>query len=183
MSRVNLPYIVEVHIIYGSDIRKRIEITPWKNIENEIDDQGNVNLFSKELMKLIPSVENGEDCEVYAAKLIKKPAKRSEYICCLLKEFGCCTYQQYCEKTKTPPPKTKKMFLFDSGNINRDINQILGQSFATKQFKTKSSINTISSRKARFPIFTTPFVLKKEVDTRSVSFTKPIDNYGEYGDY
>jgi len=155
MSYNNLPYIVEVRIIYGSDNRRKIQFTPWKNIENEIDDCGNINLFSKELTKLIPSTKNGEDCEIYFAKLVKKPVVRSEYIRHLIREFECTTYQDYCEKTFTPPPKLEQMFIFDrlASNINKDIDEIITQSISTKQFKTKSAKRT------------------KEISTRTVSST------------
>jgi len=171
MSHDNLPYIVEVHIIYGSDKRIQIDYTPWKNIENEIDNYGNINLFSRELLKLIPSTENGEDCEVYAAKLIKKPAARSEYIRYLLREYDCMTYQEYCDKTSTPPPKLNRVFVFDSGNINKDIEQMLTQPIVTKQFKTK---NTRSNKKVKIPILTESIVesqSSKKPSTRIVSFT------------
>ena len=172
MSYDNLPYIVEVRIIYGSDHRRKIQFIPWKNIVNEIDERGNINLFSKELMKLIPSCENGEDCEIYAAKLIKKPAARSEYIRSLLKEFECFTYQEYRKKTKTPPKKTDKVFNFDSGNINLDIDNIMMKTFSTKQFKTKKFTNI---KKIEVPISAKTYANKKASSSRIVSFTQSID--------
>jgi len=165
MSHDNLPYIVEIHMVYGSDKRSTVDCVPWKNIENEIDNHGNINLFSPELMKLVPSTSDGEDCEVYAAKLVKKPSIRNDYIKYLIKEFKCRDYDEYCEKTKTPVPKFDKVFIFDSGSINKNINQIIDQGVG-KDIRNKRE-NKVRIPKT-YPLFGDSV---KQVNTRKVSLT------------
>ena len=123
MSYSNLQWVVKVQVIYGSDNRHSFQLVPWRNIENEIDEQGNINLFSEELMKHIPSVCYGEDCEVYSAQLME--TVRHKYEISLVEEFDCRNYREYCNKTKTPP-KVTNPFLFDQfGSINDQIEKTL----------------------------------------------------------
>jgi len=140
MSYTNLPYVVKVRVVYGSDVRKTLEFSPWRGIENEIDPAGNVDLFSPDLMKLIPSASDlGEDCELYAARLVKRPDVKREYIDHLLKEFRCGDYDTYCSETKTPPPRTSTMF-FCGDSINSKIDDLL----SAAPTKRRSGKRTVS---------------------------------------
>jgi len=125
MSYSNLHWVVKVQVIYGSDNRHTFQIPPWRNIENEIDESGNVNLFSEELMKHIPSTDSGEDCEVYSAQLME--TIRHKYEMSLVEEFECKNYDEYRKQTKTPPKMTNPFFFeqYRDGSINDQIEHSL----------------------------------------------------------
>uniref|UniRef100_A0A6C0KDE0 Uncharacterized protein n=1 Tax=viral metagenome TaxID=1070528 RepID=A0A6C0KDE0_9ZZZZ len=125
MSYSNLPYVVRVRVVYGCDQRKTLEFPPWRGIENEIDSKGNVDLFSDMLTKLIPLAWGDEDCELYAARLVKIPCVKEEYIGSLLEEFACDSYTEYCAETKTPSPKRGAELVFFMDTINAEVDNLL----------------------------------------------------------
>lgn len=125
MSYSNLPYVVRVRVVYGCDQRMTLEFPPWRGIENEIDGKGNVDLFSETLTKLIPSSSGDEDCELYAARLVKRSQLKEEYIGSLLKEFSCGGYAEYCAETKTPSPKRGAEIVFFTDSINAEVDNLL----------------------------------------------------------